>query len=115
MRQGFYRSLALCVRMRKHSAQCAQCAQHIRSVISFARALCCFDSDAFPSFSFLLSFSQRLQDAFGTGEFLRIRVEGGGCSGFQYVFQTDSQLNPDDMCVSLAVCAVIAITIGEAL
>ena len=33
------------------------------------------------------------------GAMLRVSVEGGGCSGFQYKFDTDSAREPDDMVV----------------
>ena len=33
----------------------------------------------------------------GTNEMFRITVNGGGCSGFQYEFKMDGQLNDDDL------------------
>ena len=33
----------------------------------------------------------------GTDEMFRITVNGGGCSGFQYEFKMDGQLNDDDL------------------
>lgn len=39
---------------------------------------------------------QRLAQIMEKGEFLRISVEGGGCSGFQYKFSVDTQKNEDD-------------------
>lgn len=32
----------------------------------------------------------------GTDKFMRVSVEGGGCSGFQYDFGFDEELNDDD-------------------
>ncbi|XP_054731787.1 iron-sulfur cluster assembly 2 homolog, mitochondrial [Anastrepha obliqua] len=40
---------------------------------------------------------KRLREISGSGSFLRITVEGGGCSGFQYKFDLDNKLNSDDI------------------
>ncbi|XP_065347289.1 iron-sulfur cluster assembly 2 homolog, mitochondrial isoform X2 [Cloeon dipterum] len=40
---------------------------------------------------------ERLKEITSNGnEHLRITVEGGGCSGFQYKFDIDNQINSDD-------------------
>ncbi|KAL4613160.1 hypothetical protein GN956_G23401 [Arapaima gigas] len=39
---------------------------------------------------------KRLQEIMAKGEYLRIRVEGGGCSGFQYKFSVDTVRKEDD-------------------
>ncbi|XP_051682202.2 iron-sulfur cluster assembly 2 homolog, mitochondrial isoform X3 [Oryctolagus cuniculus] len=39
---------------------------------------------------------QRLLEITEGSEFLRLEVEGGGCSGFQYKFSLDTVINPDD-------------------
>lgn len=39
---------------------------------------------------------QRLLEITQGSEFLRLEVEGGGCSGFQYKFSLDTVINPDD-------------------
>ncbi|KAH8294161.1 hypothetical protein KR054_009095 [Drosophila jambulina] len=39
---------------------------------------------------------KRLREICVDGSFLRVTVEGGGCSGFQYKFDLDSKLNEDD-------------------
>ncbi|XP_054652590.1 iron-sulfur cluster assembly 2 homolog, mitochondrial [Dunckerocampus dactyliophorus] len=39
---------------------------------------------------------KRLGEIMVKGEYLRIHVEGGGCSGFQYKFSVDSNRNEDD-------------------
>ncbi|XP_078516014.1 iron-sulfur cluster assembly 2 homolog, mitochondrial [Lissotriton helveticus] len=39
---------------------------------------------------------KRLREIGDGTEFLRLQVEGGGCSGFQYKFSLDAVINPDD-------------------
>ncbi|XP_034381231.1 iron-sulfur cluster assembly 2 homolog, mitochondrial [Cyclopterus lumpus] len=39
---------------------------------------------------------KRLGEIMGKGDYLRIHVEGGGCSGFQYKFSVDNNKNEDD-------------------
>ncbi|XP_078134553.1 iron-sulfur cluster assembly 2 homolog, mitochondrial [Sander vitreus] len=39
---------------------------------------------------------KRLREIMVKGEYLRIHVEGGGCSGFQYKFSVDGNRNEDD-------------------
>lgn len=39
---------------------------------------------------------KRLKAICQDGSFLRVIVEGGGCSGFQYKLDMDNKLNPDD-------------------
>ncbi|CAG9805526.1 unnamed protein product [Chironomus riparius] len=40
---------------------------------------------------------KRLKEICQDGSFLRVIVEGGGCSGFQYKLDIDNNLNPDDL------------------
>ncbi|EDW66848.1 iron-sulfur cluster assembly 2 homolog, mitochondrial [Drosophila virilis] len=40
---------------------------------------------------------KRLREICNDGSFLRVTVEGGGCSGFQYKFDLDNKLNEDDL------------------
>lgn len=40
----------------------------------------------------------RLKEITTSGQFLRVTVDGGGCSGFQYNFNLDSKIQDDDEC-----------------
>lgn len=40
---------------------------------------------------------KRLQEICTDGSFLRVLVEGGGCSGFQYKLEMDKTINSDDL------------------
>ncbi|XP_051881496.1 iron-sulfur cluster assembly 2 homolog, mitochondrial [Pristis pectinata] len=51
---------------------------------------------------------KRLQKILEKDEFLRVQVEGGGCSGFQYKFILDKTINSDDRIFEQdGVCVVI--------
>ena len=39
---------------------------------------------------------KRLKEITEHGALLRVTVEGGGCSGFQYKFDLDSKIKDDD-------------------
>ena len=43
----------------------------------------------------------------GTGAMLRISVEGGGCSGFQYKFDTESSRADDDIVIERGSATVL--------
>jgi len=43
------------------------------------------------------SCSKRLKEICTDGSFLRVTVEGGGCSGFQYKLEIDKEAQPDDL------------------
>lgn len=42
---------------------------------------------------------ERLDQICSDSDFLRIVIEGGGCSGFQYKFEIDNNLDKDEDCV----------------
>ncbi|KAH8336342.1 hypothetical protein KR059_002928, partial [Drosophila kikkawai] len=74
-----------------------------RNIIDFPRNLLLMrhvsaSASAKPELSVQVSESclKRLREICVDGSFLRITVEGGGCSGFQYKFDLDSKLNEDD-------------------
>ncbi|KAH8247779.1 hypothetical protein KR038_009786, partial [Drosophila bunnanda] len=73
------------------------------NIIDFSRNLLLMrhvsaSASANPELSVQVSESclKRLREICVDGSFLRVTVEGGGCSGFQYKFDLDSKLNDDD-------------------
>ncbi len=59
------------------------------------------DSPAGPAFALTEGAARRIaallrQEEGGEGKFMRVSVEGGGCSGFQYIFAFDSTRGADD-------------------
>ncbi|ODM96723.1 Iron-sulfur cluster assembly 2, mitochondrial [Orchesella cincta] len=45
------------------------------------------------------SCKKRLKEILDEGTFLRVSVEGGGCSGFQYKFNVDKEIGTDDIVI----------------
>lgn len=54
-----------------------------------------FKVESYLNWSFTL-LMQRLEEILENGEYLRIHVEGGGCSGFQYKFSVVDDKTEDD-------------------
>ncbi|NWI10377.1 ISCA2 protein, partial [Crypturellus soui] len=50
---------------------------------------------------------KRLLEIAEGDEFLRLQVEGGGCSGFQYKFSLDTVIQPDDRRVQVGGARVV--------
>lgn len=70
-----------------------------RSVVSFSSSAASAESES-KSQQLIITESciERLKKIAPEGSFLRITIDGGGCSGFQYKFDLDSKLQDDDVC-----------------
>lgn len=44
------------------------------------------------------------------GKFLRVSITGGGCSGFQYVYELDNKSNEDDIKIAVDGEKLLAVT-----
>ena len=57
---------------------------------------------------------QKVKDVKNSGQnqhkFLRVGVNGGGCNGFQYLFNLDDKLNEDDIIIYQEGKEIIAVT-----
>ncbi|XP_047121987.1 iron-sulfur cluster assembly 2 homolog, mitochondrial-like isoform X1 [Schistocerca piceifrons] len=58
-----------------------------------------FSSAAGQPLNVSASCTKRLKEISSDGSNLRITVEGGGCSGFQYKFDLDENINDDDVVI----------------
>ena len=50
------------------------------------------------------------QKAENSNKFLRVGVSSGGCSGFQYLFNLDNEIKPDDIKIHEENSQLIAVT-----
>nr|XP_055028976.1 iron-sulfur cluster assembly 2 homolog, mitochondrial [Misgurnus anguillicaudatus] len=66
------------------------------SSVSFSKEQLNTSSTAGDGINLTESCVKRLTEIMSKGEYLRITVEGGGCSGFQYKFSVDTVINNDD-------------------
>ncbi|KAG8197612.1 hypothetical protein JTE90_001543 [Oedothorax gibbosus] len=66
-----------------------------RPVVYFSSSA---DFDSKTQLQITQSCADRLKKIASEGSFLRITIDGGGCSGFQYKFDLDSKLQADDVC-----------------
>lgn len=69
---------------------------HIHYKSSLEALLLRLDLSAQSYLTYYACLSQRLSEIMENGEYLRIHVEGGGCSGFQYKFSIVPEKKEDD-------------------
>lgn len=69
---------------------------HIHCKSSLEALLLRLDLSVQSYLTYYACLSQRLSEIMEKGEYLRIHVEGGGCSGFQYKFSIVHEKKEDD-------------------